>query len=178
MVLSGALDEQAAGEAAVELMTLDASGDEAVQLRLNCGDGSVDAALSLMDVIELLGVPVHVTCTGQVGGPAVGVLAVGDRRSASPSVRIRLFEPSATFAGAARELERWATLRQQQWEAFCERVAAAVGKPVEVVARRHRSGQVLQRGRGARLRAARRGPAPGGPDPSTARAPDRLRARG
>ncbi len=133
VLLSGSMDEQVANQAAVELMTLDASGDEAVELRLDSGGGSLGAAMTLMDVIELLGVPVHVTGLGQVAGPAIGILAVADRRQATPSTRFRLSEPHDSTTGVAGQLQRWAAQRQEQWVSYCTRVAAAVGKPVDRV---------------------------------------------
>ena len=45
-------------------------------LRVDCGGRPVDPRWPLMDVIELMGVPVHAWCTGRLAGPALGVLAV------------------------------------------------------------------------------------------------------
>lgn len=129
VLVSGQLDQSTAARLSMELMTLDASGDEAIHLQLGSPGGSLEAALSLMDVVELVGVPVRATCTGLVGGPAVGLLAVCSHRMASPHCRIHLAEPAGTFAGSARELERWAQGRQDRWQLFCRRLAAAVGRP-------------------------------------------------
>jgi len=76
VLLRGALDEVEATRVSAELMTLDAEGDTAVTLRIDSAGGSLALALTLMDVIELLGVPVRALCMGQVGGPAIGVLSV------------------------------------------------------------------------------------------------------
>ncbi len=62
--LRGNLDEQLAGQLAMELMSLDASGDERITLYLDSGGGTLDAGFILIDVIDLLGVPVHVTFSG------------------------------------------------------------------------------------------------------------------
>ena len=40
-------------------MTLDASGDGAVDLQIDSSGGSTGAALALMDIVDLLGVPVR-----------------------------------------------------------------------------------------------------------------------
>ena len=87
VLLNGPLDDMTATRVSAELMTLDAEGDDAVTLRIDCADGSLALALTLMDVIELLGVPVHALSMGQVGGPAVGVLAVCHHRASMPSTR-------------------------------------------------------------------------------------------
>jgi len=141
--VSGTLDDATAGQVAMELMTLDAAGDDPIHLQLDSPDGSVDAALSLMDVVDLAGVPVHGTCTGLVGGPAVGVLAVCSHRMATPHGRIRLAEPAASFAGSARDLERWADHQRDRTAVFCRRLADAVGRTVDVVADDLRAGRFL-----------------------------------
>ena len=46
-----------AGQVALELMSLDASGDEHVTLFVDSGAGTLDAAFTVIDVIDLLGVP-------------------------------------------------------------------------------------------------------------------------
>src|SRR5262245_9396583 len=79
--VSGDLDDRLATRVAAELMTLDASGDEAVRVLLDSGGGTLEAAMMLVDVIDLLGVPVHTTCVGRADGAAVGVLAVSHRRA-------------------------------------------------------------------------------------------------
>jgi ATP-dependent Clp protease protease subunit len=131
--LAGKLDDQAANEVGVALMTLDASGDDPVQLQIDSGDGTVAAGLALMDIIDLLGVPVRASCVGQVAGPAVGVLAVCSHRSVSPHIRLRLFEPAVEVQGHARQLEQLASVHIDRWTAFCTRVSEAAGQPVEQV---------------------------------------------
>ena len=84
VLVNGELDDALAGSVATELMTLDACGDGAVRLLLNSGGGTFEAAFTLIDVIDLLGVPVHATCIGRAEGAALGVLAVAARRLAIP----------------------------------------------------------------------------------------------
>src|SRR3954452_19253684 len=112
-------------------MTLDASGDEAVTLHIDCAGGTLDAAFTLMDTIDLLGVPVHTVCVGRADGPAVGVVAVGRRRSASPHSRFRLCQPQASVQGTARDLERWARHHEDQIARFASRLAEATRQPAE-----------------------------------------------
>jgi ATP-dependent Clp protease, protease subunit len=132
--LRGPVDDLTAGRAAAELMTLDADGDTAVTLRLDSADGSLGAALTLMDVIELLGVPVNALCLGQVGGPAIGVLAVCTHCSAMPSTRFRLNEPRTQAELHSRNVAQWAELRADERRRFCERIGAAVGKSADAIA--------------------------------------------
>jgi ATP-dependent Clp protease protease subunit len=134
VVLHGRLDDANVSRVSAEMMTLDAEGDTAISLRIDCGDGSLALALTLMDVVELVGVPVHALCMGQVGGPAVGVLSVCGHRSAMPSTRFSLREPTTEMQARAREVEQWAQLRADEWSRFTERLAAAVGRTAAVVA--------------------------------------------
>jgi ATP-dependent Clp protease protease subunit len=133
VALTGTLDDRCATEVAAALMTLDATGDTAVELQIDSAEGSVDAALALMDVIDLLGVPVHGWCTGRAGGPAVGVLAVCGRRVASPHARIQLTEPMVSFDGDARSVGQQAEEHLRRWTAFCRRLSDATGASLQAV---------------------------------------------
>jgi ATP-dependent Clp protease, protease subunit len=133
VLLNGQLDDMTASRVSAELMTLDAEGDDAVTLRIDCADGSLALALTLMDVIELLGVPVHALSMGQVGGPAVGVLSVCHHRASMPSTRFSWREPTTQFETRSREVAQWAQLRADERQRFTDRVAEAIGRsPVEV----------------------------------------------
>jgi ATP-dependent Clp protease protease subunit len=143
VVLHGPLDDATASRVSAELMTLDAEGDTAVSLRIDSGDGSLALALTLMDVIELLGVPVHALCMGHVGGPVIGVLSVCSRRSSMPSTRFSLREPTTEMQARAREVEQWAQLRRDEWRRFTERLAVAVGRPVASVAESFSNGAFM-----------------------------------
>ena len=143
VMLQGALDDTVATRVSAELMTLDAEGDGPVTLRIDSADGSVALALTVMDVIELLGVPVRALCLGQVGGPAVGVLSVCAHRASMPSTRFSLREPTTQMEARAREVEQWARLRADDQRRFTERVAAAAGKPVAAVAQLFATGTFM-----------------------------------
>jgi ATP-dependent Clp protease, protease subunit len=141
VLLRGPLDDLSVTRVAAELMTLDAEGDEPVTLRVDCGEAALAPALTLMDVVELMGVPVRALCLGQVGGGAVGVVAVCSHRSALPSTRFSLSEPVTRLQAHVRDVTRWAELRAAEQERFCAQVAAATGQsPVTVR-------QDLERGR-------------------------------
>jgi ATP-dependent Clp protease protease subunit len=124
--LWGRLDDALASQLAIELMTLDADGDDPIQLHIDCPGGTLDAALALIDVIDLLGVELTATCVGQAAGPALGPLAVAHRRRATPHARFRLSEPVFELSGPARELDAWAANHRAQFRRFCERLAAAL----------------------------------------------------
>ncbi len=135
VTLTGHLDDREANEVGAALMTLDATGDDPVQLRMDCSGGTVGAALTLMDIIGLLGVPVRAICVGQSVGPAVGVLAVCHHRQVTPHSRLRLSEPPVEFRGGARQLEQLAASHGDQWHGFCARLAEGTGQPVDRIRR-------------------------------------------
>ena len=143
VLLSGPLNEATATRASAELMTLDAEGDDAVTLRIDSAEGSLALALTLMDVIELMGVPVQALGLGQVGGPAIGVLSVCHHRAAMPSTRFWWREPTTQLETRAGEVEQWAQLRSDERHRFIERVAVAVGKSAASVAETLASGAFM-----------------------------------
>jgi len=143
VVIAGPLDQPTSTRVAGELMTLDADGDELVELRLSSGEGDLDAALAVMDVVDLLGVTVRASCLGLVGGPAIGVLARCPVRWSAPHCRFRLSEPAQQVAGRAVELGSLVALRQERWQLFCERVAEAVGRPAADVRAEMATGRFL-----------------------------------
>jgi ATP-dependent Clp protease protease subunit len=78
-LVSGRLDAGFAAEAAAGLMTLDAIGDEPIELHLDSPDGTLESAFVLIDTIDLLHATLRAHCHGQVLGPAIGVATAGSR---------------------------------------------------------------------------------------------------
>jgi ATP-dependent Clp protease protease subunit len=136
VLCDGELDDETAARLAAEIMTLDAIGDERIQLLLNASGGSLEAAFTVIDVVDLCGVPVDVNCVGRADGPALGVLAAGRHRTCAPHARLRFGEPDDAFAGRADDVVRWAEHRRHQRERFCDRVARSLHRPAEWVADR------------------------------------------
>jgi ATP-dependent Clp protease, protease subunit len=133
VLLHGPLDDVTATKAAAELMMLDAEGDDPVTLRVDCGEAPLALALTLMDVVELMGVPVRALCLGQVGEGAVGIVAVCSHRTALPSTRFLLREPTTQFEAHVRNVSQWAELRADERRRFCERVGTAAGHAADAV---------------------------------------------
>lgn len=141
--LWGYLDDALASHLAAELMTLDATGDDPVQLHIDSPGGTLEAALCLIDVIDLLGVELTATCVGQAAGPAIGPLAVAHHRRATPHARFRLCEPVFELSGPARDLEAWAAHNRAQLRQFSQRLAASLGSPPEALERDLAAGRFL-----------------------------------
>jgi ATP-dependent Clp protease, protease subunit len=130
VLVHGDLTSATASETAAALLTLDALGDEHIELRLQAPTASWEAAGVLIDVIDVLGVPVHTVATGLVGGGAVGVLAVGGHRAISPHARLHLRHPDAQAWGRPGDISR-AVDAQSSLQAEFERVLAQrTGRPV------------------------------------------------
>jgi ATP-dependent Clp protease protease subunit len=149
--ITGVLDDSVATRAATELMTLDSNGDDAVRVLIDSGGGTLEAAFMLMDVIDLLGVPVRATCVGRADGPAVGVFAVAATRCMTPHARLHLCEPASEFEGRGSDLVAWAQDRERQLERFCERVSAAARCSPDRIASAMREGRYLDAHEAVRL---------------------------
>jgi ATP-dependent Clp protease, protease subunit len=129
--LWGPLDDSSVARACAEMMALDATGDSAVQLYVGSSGGPLHSAMSLIDTMDLLGVPVHVTCLGRAEGAAVGVVAAGARRVAAPHAQFHLTEPEISVSGNASQLAAWAEQHRVELERFVKRLAQATGRPAE-----------------------------------------------
>ncbi len=114
-------------------MALDAEGDDAVFLHVDSGGGTLEAAFTVIDTIDLLGVPVRARCVGRADGVAAAIVAVAHHRSATPHARFRLGLPEVGYGGPAAMLEANAREHQRQTERFVTRVARATGRAFEHV---------------------------------------------
>lgn len=141
--VTGRLDDAIAAEAAAEMMTLDATGDEPIELYLDSPDGTLEAAFVLIDTLNLLHATVRVHCRGQVCGPALGVVAAADRRFASPHTRFRLVQPVAQFSGTANQIAAHSQQQQDLLWRFQARLAQVTGRPAEEIADDMRRGRYL-----------------------------------
>ena len=106
VLISGTVDHQSAGTIAGWLMTLDAIGDEPIELRMNAASDSLDVAFALMDTIDVLGVRINATVAGAVTGTMVGVLAICGHRRIGPLGSVWLREPHDEYNGSATDIAR------------------------------------------------------------------------
>jgi ATP-dependent Clp protease protease subunit len=100
----GWLDNEAATRLCAQLLTLDAEGTQPIRLELQNLDAELDAALSVMGVLDALRVPVSAYVAGRIRGPAVGLLALADHRYGYPSAVFVLSEPRLQFDGTVAEV--------------------------------------------------------------------------
>lgn len=137
----GTLDDSLAGRVAAELMTLDALGDGAIELRLDCEGASLESAWALIDVIDLLGVPVNAVCSGRVEGAAIGVLCSASRRTALRHAVFRLKDPDFQICGRASELAALLDHQRQRLDRLHERIASTTRRPLAEVAAEFQAGR-------------------------------------
>jgi ATP-dependent Clp protease protease subunit len=143
VLVNGVLDDALATRTAAELMLLDGTGDDAIDLHLSCPDGELGAANALADTIDLVGVPVRATCLGSIGGPALGPFTAADHRTASASAVFHLTNPRVSSTGSSADLESFAEHHRRELDALHRRIAAATGRPVDRVAADFETGTVL-----------------------------------
>jgi ATP-dependent Clp protease, protease subunit len=131
VTMRGILDEALAGRIAMELMTLDASGDELITLYIDSSGGTLEAAFTVIDVIDLLGVPIHSVCIGRAEGPAAAVVAACDRRKVAPHATFRLCEPISQATGHASDMKRFAEQQRDQLGKFVSLLNEITSRPIE-----------------------------------------------
>ena len=128
VVASGWIDEVQATDLGAQLLALDALGDDEITLRLESLGCSVDAALAVIDTIDVVGVEIHAVGSGRLRGAGVGPLAVCDRRSITPHVLVELREPDSRFGfgggrGRPEDLLEAAQAARARLEQLCARMA-------------------------------------------------------
>jgi ATP-dependent Clp protease, protease subunit len=142
VLASGLLDDEAAARLSAQLLTLDAEGGQPVRLELQNLRGELTAALTVMGILDVLRVPVHGCVSGEISGPALGVLASCAPRTGYPNAIFTLAEPKLEFGGTVTAV----TARQQQVTRMLDtlyyRLAEVTGREPDEIredARRRRS---------------------------------------
>ncbi len=143
VTLVGRLDPVAANRAVASLALLDASGDDPVELRLHDVDADLDVALTLVDAVDLMGVPVHVICLGELIGVAVAILAVADHRTAGPHATLHLREPHTQRSGHARDVTAHAEDHRRRLRLLQQRIAESCHRTIDAVAADMQAGRIL-----------------------------------
>jgi ATP-dependent Clp protease, protease subunit len=143
VLVTGRLDDDAAARAAAALLTLDATGNQPIELHLDSPGGALGAAFFLVDTADTLRSELRVLCRGQVGGPAILVVSAAHHCAATPHARFHLAQPTAQFGGTPEE---FAARSRQQLELLWKlygRLARRTGQPAEEIAEDMRRGRYL-----------------------------------
>jgi len=168
VLASGILDDEAAARLSAQLLTLDAEGDQPIRVELQNLRAELPATLTVMGILDVLRVPVHGCASGQISGPALGVLVSCTRRTGRPNASFVLTEPRLEFGGTVTAL----TAREQQMTRMLDtlyfRLADVTGREVDEIredARRGRSLTTAQAIGYGLIQAQETGRAPGPPEP-------------
>jgi ATP-dependent Clp protease, protease subunit len=138
------LDHDTATLVTAQLMTLDADAATPVTLVVNSGGGPADAAVGVLDTIDLLRCPVDTSCVGRAEGTAAVVVAAGTgRRRCGPGATFRLRLPDLEAAGPADRLRREVEDATRVQRAMVDRLAAITGQSRALVARDMDRGRLL-----------------------------------
>ncbi len=142
VLASGVLDDDAAARLSAQLLTLDADGDQPIRLELQNLRADLGAALTVMGVLDVLRVLVYGCVSGEISGPALGVLACCPRRTGYPNASFTISEPRLEFGGTASAV----SAREQQVNRMLDtlyfRLAEVTGRETDEIredARRSRS---------------------------------------
>jgi ATP-dependent protease ClpP protease subunit len=140
------LDDEAAARLSAQLLTLDAERDQPIRLELQNLRAELSATLTLMGILDVLRVPVRACVSGEINGPALGVLASCPRRSGYPNAIFVLAEPRMQFGGTVAAV----TAREQQVTRMLDtlyfRLAEVTGREVDEIREDARRGRTLTTG--------------------------------
>jgi len=169
VLASGLLDDDAASRLSAQLLTLDAEQEDPIRLELQNLRAELPAALAVMGILDVLRVPVRACASGEISGPALGVLASCPQRSGYPNASFVLAEPRLHLGGTVTAV----TVREQQMTRMLDtlyfRLADVTGREVDEIRDDARRGRVLTTGQAIGYGliqgqvSGSRPPVPGGP---------------
>jgi ATP-dependent Clp protease, protease subunit len=143
VLASGLLDDDAAARLSAQLLTLDAEQKTPIRLELQNLRAELSAVLTVMGILDVLRVPVRACVSGEITGPALGVLVSCPRRSGYPNASFVLAEPRMNFGGTVTAL----TAREQQVTRMLDtlyfRLAEVTGREVDQIRDDARRGRTL-----------------------------------
>ena len=146
VLASGLLDDDAAARLSAQLLTLDAEQKDPIRLELQNLRAELSAVVTVMGILDVLRVPVYACVSGEINGPALGVLASCPRRSGYPNATFVLAEPRLHFGGTVTAL----TAREQQMTRMLDtlyfRLADVTGREVDEIRKAARRGRTLTTG--------------------------------
>lgn len=146
VMIAGVLDASTVTNACAQLMYLDGLSDAPVSVIINCGDGSADDALPLVDTMALMRAPVTIDVLGRASGPAAAVVASapGERRMGPTAVLDFGLRHTTELKGNADELQRATGEVRATHDVLASAVAARSGQPAAwVLAHFDRGGAIL-----------------------------------
>jgi len=169
VLASGLLDDDAATRLSAQLLTLDAEQEDPIRLELQNLRAELPATLTVMGILDVLRVPVHACVSGEISGPALGVLASCPHRSGYPNAIFVLAEPRLHLGGTVTAVSTGEQQMTRMLDTLYFRLADVTGREVDEIredARRGRTlttGQAIGYGLIQKQETTPRPPVPGGP---------------
>jgi ATP-dependent protease ClpP protease subunit len=146
VLASGMLDDEAAARLSAQLLTLDAERDQPIRLELQNLRAELSATITVMGILDVLRAPVRACVSGEINGPALGVLASCPLRSGYPNASFVLAEPRMHFGGTVTAV----TAREQQVTRMLDtlyfRLAEVTGREMDEIREDARRGRMLTTG--------------------------------
>jgi ATP-dependent Clp protease protease subunit len=143
VLASGILDDDAAARLSARLLTLDAEAVKPIRLELQNLRAELSATLTVMGILDVLRVPVHACVSGEISGPALGLLASCPRRTGYPNATFVLTEPKVRFGGTVTAV----TVHEQQVTRMVDtlyfKLAEVTGREVDQIREDARRGRSL-----------------------------------
>ena len=140
----GHLGDDEATRLCAQLLTLDAEGDEPIRFELQNLDADLPAALTVMGVLDVMGVTVRARAAGQItGAAALGVLAACGERDAYPNAMFALSEPMMKFDGTPVAIAAREEQTRRMLDSLYFRLAEVTGREVDEIRDGVRARRVL-----------------------------------
>jgi ATP-dependent Clp protease protease subunit len=143
VLVTGWLDDAVATRAAATLMSLDVASDAPIEIHVDSPDGTLEAAFVLIDTLGTIRAPVCARCRGQIGTPAIGVVAAAGQRAAWPHARFRITQPDVRLSGTPHQVDAGTRQHLDLLVRFQAHLARATRRPVDEIADDMRRGRDL-----------------------------------
>lgn len=132
--IEGEITSPSAQEVILELLYLDSNEPgKDINLYIQSPGGDVQAALAIIDTMEILTSKVNTICVGLCASAASIILAAGDKRFALKHSEIMIHQPSTGIQGNASDIEITANHILTIKKVIYELLAKYTGKTVDEI---------------------------------------------
>jgi len=145
VLVSGVLDDEAVTRLSAQLLTLDADSGAPIRVELQNLRAELPAALTAMGILDTLHAEVRSNASGDISGPALGVLAACPVRTGYPNATFTFAEPKLDLGGALTASALAAREQQvnRMLDSLYYRIAEVTGREADEIRDNARQGRVL-----------------------------------
>lgn len=135
VLLSGAIDQEAAEEVISQLLVLDVESHDPIRMIITSQGGHVDSGFAVHDVMRFVASDVIVIGAGWVASIAVPIMfgAKKEHRLALPNTRFLIHQPSGGIGGHLQDIRIEAQEMLKIRERLNHLIARETGQPVEKI---------------------------------------------